>query len=102
MDSKCICCIVWNVLHEKQLCQHSENHGVLVLSEFSGSALSFSSAQHVNPWNTDELVSVMESALCMSRHERKLRHDVAYDFVSTHTVKLWSNNFLQGNNISLI
>jgi trehalose-phosphatase len=83
------------VSYEWTLCQHSENHGVLVLSEFSGSALSFSSAQHVNPWNTDELVSVMESALCMSRHERKLRHDVAYDFVSTHTVKLWSNNFLQ-------
>ncbi|GJQ08572.1 hypothetical protein GpartN1_g363.t1 [Galdieria partita] len=76
-------------------CQHSGNHGVLVLSEFSGSALSFSSAQHVNPWNTDELVSVIESSLSMSRRERKLRHDVAYDFVSTHTVSLWSNNFLQ-------
>eukprot|EP00871_Galdieria_phlegrea_P003063 jgi/Galph1/3758/GphlegSOOS_G2432.1 len=83
------------VSYEWVLCQHEGNHGVLVLSEFSGSALTFSSAQHINPWDTDQVASVIEYSLSMDCEERRLRHTVAYNVVCTHTVKTWSNNFLQ-------
>lgn len=52
-----------------------EGPGVLVLSEFAGSAQSLSGAIRVNPWNTEELASAIHSALTLSPVERELRHN---------------------------
>ncbi|CAN0031819.1 unnamed protein product, partial [Sphacelaria rigidula] len=47
--------------------------GVLILSEFAGSAQSLSGAIRVNPWNTEELANAMHQALTLSLVERELR-----------------------------
>ena len=81
------------VCQERQ-CSHREAPGVLVLSEFAGSAQSLSGAVRVNPWNTDEMASALHQALTMSPPERELRHLKLYRYVTTHTASFWAKSFL--------
>lgn len=56
----------------------NDGPGVLILSEFAGSAQSLSGAIRVNPWNTEELANAMHQALTLSRVERELRQHKLY------------------------
>jgi trehalose-6-phosphate synthase len=47
--------------------------GVLILSEFAGSAQSLSGAIRVNPWNTEEVATAIHTALTLSPIERSIR-----------------------------
>ncbi|CAN0369734.1 unnamed protein product, partial [Discosporangium mesarthrocarpum] len=58
--------------------ERDDGPGVLVLSEFAGSAQSLSGAIRVNPWNTDEVANAMYQALTLSRVERNLRQHKLY------------------------
>lgn len=58
--------------------ERNDGPGVLILSEFAGSAQSLSGAIRVNPWNTEELASAMHQALTLSRVERQLRQHKLY------------------------
>ncbi|XP_077252252.1 putative alpha,alpha-trehalose-phosphate synthase [UDP-forming] 7 [Tasmannia lanceolata] len=68
---------------------------VLVVSEFIGCSPSLSGAIRVNPWNVDATSEAMNEAISMSEHEKQLRHEKHYRFVSTHDVAYWSRSFLQ-------
>lgn len=83
------------VPHEWTVCQHGGNKGPLVLSEFSGTATSFSTALHVNPWDVDEVAEKIKEALDMNETARSKRNEAAYRFVTSHTAKLWGFNFLE-------
>ena len=58
-----------------------EDKGVLVLSEFTGSAQSLSGAIVVNPWATQDLAAALHQALTLSSQERKLRWQKLYRYV---------------------
>jgi len=75
------------------VCQ-SQNHGVLVLSEFAGSVHSLSGAIRVNPWNTDELASALHEALSLDQSEREIRHWKLYRYVTTYTAAHWATSFV--------
>lgn len=81
------------VSYEYVVCQH-ERHGVLVLSEFAGSAQSLSSAIRVNPWNIEELAQAMHEALTVSERERALKHWKLYHYVTKHTAAFWARSFV--------
>lgn len=68
--------------------------GVLILSEFAGSAQSLSGAIRVNPWNTEELSTAIHTALTLSPMERSIRHTKLFRYVSTHTASYWASLFL--------
>ena len=68
--------------------------GVLVLSEFAGSAQSLSGAIRVNPWNTDELADAIHESLTLSRVERELRWAKLYRYVTTNTANYWARSFV--------
>lgn len=68
--------------------------GVLILSEFAGSAQSLSGAMVINPWNTEDLAVNIHQALSMCRTERELRQQKLYRYVSTNTATAWSMQFL--------
>ncbi len=59
---------------------NDDGPGVLILSEFAGSAQSLSGAIRVNPWNTEELANAMHQALSLSRVERELRQHKLYRY----------------------
>ncbi|KAA8495657.1 Alpha,alpha-trehalose-phosphate synthase UDP-forming A [Porphyridium purpureum] len=82
------------VSYEYVMCQ-LQNHGVLILSEFAGSARSLSGAMRVNPWNTDELCSAFNDALSLDKKERHIRHWKLYHYVTTHTAAFWAKSFVK-------
>lgn len=81
------------VSYEYVVCQQ-DRHGVLVLSEFAGSAQSLSSAIRVNPWNIEELASALHEALTLPERERRLKHQRLFQYVKKHTAAFWAHSFI--------
>ncbi|GJQ09065.1 hypothetical protein GpartN1_g856.t1 [Galdieria partita] len=82
------------VSYEFVMCQQA-NKGVLILSEFAGSAQSLSGAIRVNPWNIEELANAIYEAISMPRREREIKHWKLYRYVTTHTAEYWAKSFFQ-------
>lgn len=78
--------------HEFVLCQ-KENHGPLILSEFTGTAGSFSGAILVNPWDHEGVANAINEALVMSKEERDIRYEQLYKTVSSNTSAFWAKSF---------
>lgn len=68
--------------------------GVLIISEFAGSAQCLSGALRVNPWNTQELANSIHHALCLSSREKALRHQKLERYVINHTATYWARSLL--------
>lgn len=81
------------VSYEYVVCQQ-HRHGVLVLSEFAGSAQSLTSAIRVNPWNIEELAGKMHEALTLPERERRLKHQRLFQYVKKHTAAYWAQTFV--------
>lgn len=82
------------VSYEYVVCQQGR-HGVLVLSEFAGSAQSLSSAIRVNPWNIEELAQALHEALTLPPRERALKHERLFQYVRKHTAAFWAQSFIK-------
>ena len=79
---------------EYVICQKN-NHGPLILSEFSGTAASLGNAIHINPWDLGGVADALKKALEMPTHQKRSDHEKLYNYVTTHTVSGWSNAFLK-------
>ncbi|DAZ96531.1 TPA: hypothetical protein N0F65_011208 [Lagenidium giganteum] len=88
------------VSHEYVMCQsrpcelRREGPGVLILSEFAGSAQSLSGAIRINPWNTSDMATALDYALNLPLMEREYRQTNLYRYVKTHTASFWGKSFL--------
>lgn len=81
--------------HEFLCCQEDSECGVLILSEFSGSAQSLrAAALTVNPWDTNAFADAIEEALEMELHDRVELHRYGRKYVHDYTLKHWASNFL--------
>lgn len=78
---------------EYVVCQ-KENHGPLILSEFSGTAGSLTSALHINPWDLGGVAKAINKALTMPASEKASQHQKLYRHVTTHTVQVWAKTYL--------
>jgi len=83
------------VAYEWTLCQHGRGEGPLVLSEFSGANRTFPSAMLVNPYDIEGVAFALQEALSLDARERKVRHEIAYQYVMQNTVKTWFDNFVE-------
>ena len=79
---------------EYVICQ-KDNHGPLILSEFSGTAASLSNAIHINPWDLGGVAEALKKALELPARQKQSDHEKLYNYVTTHTVITWSNSFLK-------
>ncbi len=79
---------------EYVVCQ-KDNHGPLILSEFSGTAGSLRDAIHINPWNLVGVANAIKNALDMSTRDRDQAQRKLYEQVTTHPVSQWCNSFLK-------
>lgn len=80
------------VAFEYVACQ--QDNGVLLLSEFAGSAQSFSAAVMVNPWNISDLADSIKEALELPMEERQERYALLYEYVHKYTSMHWGTTFL--------
>ncbi|KAI1911462.1 threalose-6-phosphate phosphatase [Ophidiomyces ophidiicola] len=75
------------------LCQQ-ENHGPLILSEFSGTAGTLHNAIHINPWDSGGVAAAIHEALTMSPEKKLEQHEPLYKHVITNTVSRWSDHYV--------
>jgi trehalose 6-phosphate synthase/phosphatase len=79
---------------EYVICQ-KDNHGPLILSEFSGTAGSLSGAMHINPWDLGGVADAINEALKLDDKERQKQHTELYNHVVSNNVQSWTNNYLK-------
>ncbi|KAG0263759.1 threalose-6-phosphate phosphatase [Mortierella polycephala] len=75
------------------MCQ-SENHGPLILSEFTGTAGSLGGALMVNPWDYQGVARVIYEALNLSEEDKISRHSQLHKHVLSHTAQFWAKSFI--------
>lgn len=76
-------------------CQQEKECGVLILSEFSGSAQSLrAAALCVNPWDTNAFADAIQEALEMDLQDRIELHRYGRNHVTEYTLNHWAVNFL--------
>ncbi|CAJ0759091.1 4073_t:CDS:10 [Entrophospora sp. SA101] len=83
------------------VCQQ-ENHGSLILSEFTGMAGSLDDLIMVNPWDYTGVANAINDALNLSPEGKKERHMQLYKHVTTHTAQFWANSFVEELKKSII
>ncbi|KAH4075037.1 hypothetical protein HBH69_002610 [Parastagonospora nodorum] len=79
---------------EYVICQ-KDNHGPLILSEFSGTAGSLSGAIHINPWDLGGVADAINEALKLDDQQREQQHTKLYNHVVSNNVQSWTNNYLK-------
>jgi trehalose 6-phosphate synthase/phosphatase len=79
---------------EYVVCQR-DDHGPLILSEFSGTAGSLKDAIHINPWDLSGVAHQIDVALTMSQELKRAMHGNLYRHVTTKNVHSWSSSFIK-------
>jgi trehalose 6-phosphate synthase len=83
-----------NLVAKEYVASRLQGHGVLVLSEFAGTAVELGDAVLCNPFDTDGLKRKLFEAATMPRSEQARRLDRMRDHLSGHTVYDWARRFL--------
>ncbi|KAG9234228.1 glycosyltransferase family 20-domain-containing protein [Amylocarpus encephaloides] len=78
---------------EYVVCQR-DDHGPLVLSEFSGTAGSLKDAIQINPWDLSGVAYQIDLALTMDKETKRAMHGNLYNHVTTRTVQSWAATYL--------
>ncbi|MBN1770502.1 MAG: glucosylglycerol-phosphate synthase [Deltaproteobacteria bacterium] len=73
----------------------TDDHGVLVLSEFAGAAVELFGALLTNPYDTERMEEDLLRALTMSSEERRERTRRLFDIVRVHDIHRWGREFLR-------
>jgi trehalose 6-phosphate synthase/phosphatase len=71
-----------------------KDKGVLILSEFAGSAGELGEALLVNPFNTDEIANALEKALNIFTWEKSRRMRSMYQKVALNDIHYWGESFI--------
>lgn len=82
------------VSFEYVACQE-ENHGSLILSEFTGAAQSLNGAILANPWNIEELSNCIYESLTLSDEKRKRNFELLSGYISKYTSGFWGLSFVK-------
>jgi len=83
-----------NLVAKEFIASRSDEHGVLVLSEFTGAARELPHAVHVNPFAVDAFADCLHSALMMPPDEQRRRMRALRERVHSHTVFDWASALL--------
>ena len=83
-----------NLVAKEFIAARQDEHGVLVLSEFTGAARELDQAIHVNPFAVDAFADSLHAALSMSPDDQRRRMRSLRERVNSHTVFDWANALL--------
>lgn len=78
----------------------SEDPGMLVLSQFAGSAIDLTSALIVNPYDTDEVADAIKRGLKMSKEEKVDRVKHMVEILDERNIYAWARDFVKFAQIS--
>lgn len=83
-----------NLVSYEYIATQRENHGVMILSEFTGAAQSLNGSLIVNPWNTEELANAIHDAVTMSPDQREANYRKLERYVFKYTSAWWGATFV--------
>ena len=83
-----------NLVCKEFVAAKGEEPGVLVLSEFAGSAAEMGEAILVNPWSEDSVVAGLIDALKLNEPDSVTMMSHLWDRLARHDNKAWSSSFL--------
>ena len=84
-----------NLVAKEYVASRKNENGVLVLSEFTGSAVELDRAVLVNPHDIDGMAATIEQAITMPRQEQTRRMRSLRQRVRKRTVYTWASDFTQ-------
>ncbi|KAI7884621.1 hypothetical protein K492DRAFT_158031 [Lichtheimia hyalospora FSU 10163] len=79
--------------HEYIVCQEN-NHGPLILSEFTGTYGSFGACLRVNPWDYRQVGDAIHEALSMSEEEKAGRWKELYKSIVTNSAQHYASSII--------
>jgi trehalose 6-phosphate synthase len=83
-----------NLVAKEFIAAREDEHGVLVLSRFTGAARELTEALIVNPYDLDEASNALATALAMSPEEQRDRMRSMRAFVAEFNVYRWAGRML--------
>jgi trehalose 6-phosphate synthase len=83
-----------NLVSYEYIATQRDNHGVMILSEFTGAAQSLNGSIIVNPWNTEELANAIHDAVTMSPEQREANFRKLERYVFKYTSAWWGSSFV--------
>jgi len=83
-----------NLVAKEYVAAKQNGDGVLVLSEFAGSARELSDALVINPYDTEQFADAIRYAVEMGPDERRKRMQRMRHIVEEHNVYWWAGSFL--------
>ena len=81
------------VAKEYVAAQDPDDPGVLVLSQFAGSARELDAALIVNPYDEAAIAAALEQGLSMGIEERRGRHAAMLDVMRRNSLEAWRDRF---------
>ncbi len=84
-----------NLVCKEYVAARTDEEGVLILSEFAGSAAEMGEALIVNPRDTRGVAEAMFKALTMSREERQYRMKLLRKRILDNNNKVWAKTFIE-------
>jgi len=84
-----------NLVAKEYIACQQNKYGLLVLSEFAGSANQMSGALLVNPYDPEQVADAMNEALVMPEEDKAYRFTHLFDFISRHTASHWGQSFIK-------
>ncbi len=84
-----------NLVAKEYVVANKGERGILVLSEFAGSAVELPDAILVNPYASYEMDKAIELALDMPSEEQKRRMGIMYESICRYDVQQWANHMFR-------
>jgi trehalose 6-phosphate synthase len=82
------------VAKEYLAAQDADDPGVLVLSEFAGTAKQLTNAIQINPHEVDGVAAALKLALEMPIEERRSRHAPMVEYLIENDIRNWADSYL--------
>ena len=84
-----------NLVAKEDIAARDDEHGTLILSQFTGAARHLKHALIINPYHADEIAGAIKQALMQSPAEAKRRMKAMRDSLREYNVYRWSADFLK-------
>ena len=84
-----------NLVAKEYVAAHGGEDGVLILSEFTGSAVELPDALLTNPYSSTRMDECIDAALVMSPEEQKQRMTKLYKAICRYDVRQWANHMFR-------
>ena len=85
-----------NLVAKEYICAHCDEDGVLILSQFAGSARELTEATLINPYDSEQFSDSIYQALTMPEEERRKRMVKMRQIVHENNIFRWAGKFISG------